>query len=94
MPRKIRDYKDEYQKYHGQPEQIKRRDERNKARREYEKANGALPSTVDVDHKRALSRGGTSALKNLQAVPRSTNRSFARTTSGAMKSQRSRRESK
>jgi hypothetical protein len=94
MPRKIRDYKDEYAKYQGQPEQIKRRAERNRARREYEKANGDLPSTVDVDHKRALSRGGTSAMSNLQAINRSTNRSFARTPTGAIKSQRSRRENK
>jgi hypothetical protein len=94
MPRKIRDYKDEYAKYHGQPEQIKQRSARNQARRAYEKAHGDLPSTVDVDHKRALSRGGTSALQNLQAVSRSTNRSFARTSTGALKSQRSRRESK
>ena len=94
MPRKIRDYKDEYQKYQGQPEQIKRRSERNKARRVYEKANGDLPSTVDVDHKRALSRGGSSAPSNLQAVKRSSNRSFSRTATGAMASQQSRRERK
>lgn len=89
-----RNYKREYELYHGKPEQIKKRDARNKARREYEKANGSLPSDVDVDHKRALSKGGTSSMSNLQAVPRGMNRSFSRTKTNAMKSQVSRRERK
>ena len=89
-----RNYKNEYERYQGQPAQIKARSERNKARREYEKANGDLPSTVDVDHKKALSKGGTSKLGNLRAAPQTENTSFARTKTGAMKSQTSKRERK
>lgn len=91
---KARDYAAEYAKYQGTPEQIKNRSERNKARREYEKANGNLPSTVDVDHKKALSKGGSSKLGNLRAAPQSENTSFSRTKTGAMKSQISKRERK
>jgi hypothetical protein len=47
---KPRDYAAEYAKYQGTPDQIKNRAERNKARRDYEKANGDLPTTTDVDH--------------------------------------------
>jgi hypothetical protein len=91
---KPRNYAEEYAKYQGTPEQIKNRSERNKARRVYEKKNGDLPSDVDVDHKKALSKGGTSSPSNLRAVGKSSNRSFARTNTGAMKSQKSLRESK
>lgn len=89
-----RNYKLEYERYQGKPEQIANRSERNKARRAYEKANGDLPSTVDVDHKKALSKGGSSSASNLRAVPQSQNTSFARTKNSAMKSQISKRERK
>ena len=46
MPKKKRDYKKEYQDYHGTPEQIKRRSSRNKARR---KMNA--PKGKEVEHK-------------------------------------------
>lgn len=89
---KPRNYRLEYARYQGTPEQIKKRSERNKARRAYEKTHGDLPSTVDIDHKRALSKGGTSVPRNLRAVPQSENTSFSRTKTGAMKSQISKRE--
>lgn len=86
MPRKIRDYKDEYEKYQGTPEQLKNQAKRHKARREYEKAHGTLPDNVDVDHKKPLSKGGAAtSLKNLRAQPQSKNRSFARTKTGKVK---------
>jgi hypothetical protein len=91
---KPRNYALEYKNYQGTPKQLKAQAERHKARREYEKAHGDLPSTVDVDHKKAMSKGGTSKLGNLRAVPQSANTSFARTKTGAMKSQTSKRESK
>lgn len=95
MATKKRDYAAEYAKYHGTPEQIANRSSRNKARRAYEKAKGDLPSDVDVDHKRALSKGGSpTALSNLRAAPKSANRSFARNSKGGMKSQISLRERK
>lgn len=95
MATKKRDYAAEYAKYQGTPEQIAKRSARNKARRAYEKAKGDLPSDVDVDHKRALSKGGSpTALSNLRAAPKSANRSFARNSKGGMKSQISLRERK
>ena len=87
-----RNYAEEYKKYQGTPAQIKKRSERNTARRVYEKANGDLPSNVDVDHKKALSKGGSSSKGNLRAVSESANTSFSRTKTGAMKSQTSKRE--
>lgn len=89
-----RNYKKEYEAYQGTPKQLKAQSERHKARRAYEKANGDLPSTVDVDHKKAMSKGGTSKLSNLRAVHQSENTSFSRTKTGAMKSQISKRERK
>jgi hypothetical protein len=68
-----RDYKKEYKEYHGTPEQVAKRSQRNKARRTYEKTNGDLPKTVDVDHKKPIKRGGTNAPSNLRAVPESKN---------------------
>lgn len=89
-----RNYAAEYAKYQGTPEQIKKRSERNKARRAYEKAHGDLPSTVDVDHKKPIDKGGTNKASNLRAVPQSQNTSFARTKTGDFKSQISKRERK
>lgn len=85
MPRKVRDYRDEYDSYQGKPEQRKNRAARNKARRDYEKAHGDLPSSIDLDHKRPLSKGGSTALSNVRPLTKSKNRSFARTSTGAIK---------
>ena len=87
-----RNYKEEYQNYQGTPAQLKAQSERHKARRAYEKAHGDLPPNVDVDHKKAMSKGGTSKLGNLRAVHESQNTSFARNKDGSMKSQISKRE--
>jgi hypothetical protein len=89
-----RNYKLEYERYQGTPEQIAKRSARNKARRTYEKTNGNLPSTVDVDHKKPIDKGGTNHASNLRAVPQSQNTSFARTKTGDLKSQISKRERK
>lgn len=91
---KKRDYAAEYKNYQGKPEQLAAQSERHKARRAYEKSHGDLPDTVDVDHKKAMSKGGTSKLSNLRAAPQSENTSFSRTKTGAMKSQTSKRERK
>jgi hypothetical protein len=78
MARKPRNYRAEYDKYHGTPEQKKNRAKRNAARREYEKAHGDLPRNVDVDHKRSLDKGGSNAKSNLRALSRAKNRGYAR----------------
>ena len=89
-----RNYKQEYERYQGTPKQLAAQSERHKARRAYEKEHGTLPDTVDVDHKKAMSNGGTSKLSNLRASPQSENTSFSRTKTGALKSQVSKRERK
>lgn len=68
-----RDYKKEYKDYHSKPEQIAKRSQRNKARREYEKKNGDLPSDVDVDHKTPIRKGGGNDTKNLRAIAEKKN---------------------
>lgn len=91
---KPRDYKKEAE-YESSPEQIANRVARNRARRQYEKKHGDLPSNVEIDHVKPLSKGGSStSAGNLRAVPASANRSFSRTKTGALKSQTSKREAK
>lgn len=81
-----RNYAREYATYQGTPQQIKARAERNAARRKLEKAGVVSKGDgKDVDHKVALSKGGSNAVGNLRAVPKSDNRSFPRTRSGKMK---------
>jgi hypothetical protein len=62
--------------YEARPEQVANRVKRNKARRDYEAKHGDLPSTVDVDHKRRLAKGGSNAAGNLRAVDQSKNRGW------------------
>lgn len=75
---KARDYKAEYAKYHGTPEQKKKRAQRNAARAIVKKkraAAGAKPLTKDqvVDHKKRIAKGGTNAPSNLKVTSRSKN---------------------
>ena len=62
--------------YEARPEQIKNRAARNKARADYEKAHGNLPSNVDVDHKKMLDAGGTNKPSNTRAIPAKENRGW------------------
>lgn len=90
-----RDYKREYAKYHASPEQRANRSERTVARN---KANASGVTSKgdgkDLDHKRPLSKGGSSKPSNLRAVSASSNRSFSRNSDGSLKSQTSKREKK
>jgi hypothetical protein len=86
MPRKVRNYKDEYAKYHSQPEQKKNRATRNAARSTAVKDGRVSKGDgKDVDHKKALSKGGSNAKGNTRVVAASTNRSFKRKADGSMK---------
>lgn len=74
---------------------MKDRAQRNTARAEMTKKVGsAALKSKDVGHKKAISRGGKNGLSNLFVQKPSENRSFARTKSGAMKSETSKRERK
>lgn len=70
-----RDYKKEYARYHGTAAYRKRRSLRVLARRKLEKVGRVTKNDgKDIDHKRALSKGGTNNLRNLRVVSRRTNR--------------------
>jgi hypothetical protein len=81
-----RNYRAEYDKYQGKPEQIANRAKRNAARSEMEKKGVVRKGdSLDVDHKTPIVKGGGNGSGNLRAVPKSENRSFARTKSARMK---------
>jgi len=81
-----RNYKAEYQNYQGRPEQIANRAKRNAARAALEKKGVVSKGDgKDVDHKTPIAKGGGNGTGNLRAVPKSQNRSFARTKSARMK---------
>jgi 5-methylcytosine-specific restriction endonuclease McrA len=71
MADKVRDYKQEYRDYHGRPEQIKERAQRNAARAEMGLKVG---DPREVDHKNPISNGGSNRRDNLRAVSQATNR--------------------
>lgn len=74
--RKKRDYRREYDTYHGTEEQKKNRALRNNARRAAIRKHGkAALQGKDVDHIKPLSRGGSNAPGNRRIISRSRNRS-------------------
>ena len=85
MPRRVRNYREEYDKYQGTPEQKKNRAKRNAARAAMVKKHGkeALRGK-DVDHKKPLSKGGSNGTSNLRVVSKSTNRSYKRNKKGGI----------
>ena len=81
-----RNYAQEYANYDGTEAVKKKRAQRNKARRMLEREGVVHKGDgMDVDHKKPLSKGGTTTRSNLKAVPASKNRSFKRTSKGAIK---------
>lgn len=70
-----RNYKSEYENFHGKPEEIKKRAERVKARRMMEKTGAVTKGDgKDVDHKKPLRSGGTTTKSNLRVRSKSANR--------------------
>lgn len=83
---KPRPYKHEYETYDGTEKVKKKRAQRNKARRMLEKEGVVHKGDgMDVDHKKPLSKGGTTTRSNLRAVKASKNRSFARNKDSSVK---------
>ena len=66
-----RDYKKEYANFHGKPEQIAARAQRNAARA---KLGLSVGDPREADHRNPISKGGSNRIDNLRAVARSTNR--------------------
>jgi hypothetical protein len=86
MPRKVRDYKKERASYDSKPKVMAANRARKKARYEMEKAGKVKKfDGKDVDHKKPLSKGGSTKKTNLRVVSASKNRSYARTKKGAIK---------
>jgi len=79
----MRNYKKEYDNYHGTEEQKKNRAERNAARRKA-KTKGLNVVGKDVAHIKALSKGGSNK-DGVTLQPPSKNRSFKRNKDGSMK---------
>ena len=72
MPRKKpRNYRREYDTYHGKPKQRANRSKRNGARR---KLGLGVGNRKEADHKKSLRAGGSNRRSNLRAVSRTTNR--------------------
>ena len=81
-----RNYRQEYLNYDGTPEVKKKRAQRNKARRIMEREGIVHKGDgLDIDHKKPLSKGGTTVRSNLRAEPATKNRSYKRTAKGAIK---------
>lgn len=81
-----RDYKREYQRYQGKPEQIKNRAERNAARAQLAKEGLVRKGDgMDVDHATPLVKGGSNARGNLRVKTDNENRSFKRTRNAGMR---------
>lgn len=73
--KKARDYKREYALFHGKPEQIKRRAQRNKSRRMLAK-QGLVHKGDGMDVHHADNNTGNFSRNNLKVIPRSKNRSM------------------
>jgi hypothetical protein len=80
-----RNYKKEAQ-YEDTPEQVRNRVARNAARRKLMKAGKVSKGDgKDVDHKKALSKGGATTRSNLQVKSATANRSYARKSDHSIK---------
>lgn len=84
-------YKRNYSKsgegaYDSKPLVKKKRAKRNLARRQLMKEGKVkVGDGKDVDHKKPLSKGGSTKRSNLRAVSATKNRSYSRTKSGKVK---------
>lgn len=70
-----RDYRKEYDSYHGKPEQRKRRSDRNKSRRKMEKAGKVRKGDGKDVHHRDRNTANQSS-KNLSVTSRKKNRGW------------------
>jgi hypothetical protein len=89
-----RNYAQEYERYQGTPEQVKKRMARNRARYKLMKEGKVHKGDgMDVAHVKALDKGGTNG-DGLKVQRRSANRSFRRDSKGNLVSEVSKKERK
>ena len=80
-----RNYRKEYDNYHGKPKQKKNRAKRNAARDIMERSGKVSKGDgKDVGHKKPLAKGGSNKKSNLKVASKSKNRSFKRTKTARM----------
>ena len=84
--KKKRNYRKAYDNYHGQPDQIKRRDSRNAARNALKK-RGVPVKGKDVAHKNGNPKDNRPT--NLKVVSKNKNRSYPRTKTAKKVTRRS-----
>jgi hypothetical protein len=83
---KPRPIKKEYEQYGGTTAEKKKRAQRNKARRMLEREGIVHKGDgKDVDHKKPLSKGGTTVRSNLKVKSASANRSYKRNSDHSVK---------
>lgn len=81
----MRNYRNEYDNYQGNPRSIKDRAKRNKARSLLAKEGKVHKGDgMDVNHKTPLSHGGLNKRSNLEVTSQHKNRSFKRNSNGSM----------
>lgn len=79
MAKRVRNYREEYDNYHGKPEQRANRSKRVLARREMEETHGkAALAGKDVHHKKPLRSGGGNGKSNLAIASVKSNRGWNR----------------
>ena len=89
-----RNYRAEYDRYQGKPEQIKNRTARNAARRKAMKEGKVKKGDgKDVAHVVALDKGGSNK-QGVRIESKAANRSFLRDKKGNLVSETSKRERK
>lgn len=73
-PKRKRNYRKEYDEYHGKPEQIRKRAQRNSARAKLEKAGKVKKGDGKVvDHKTPIRKGGGNGPGNLRVASKKKN---------------------
>ena len=88
-----RDYKRENELYKSRPEQIKKRVERNAARRQLMKEGLVKKGDgTHVDHIKPLDKGGSGKRSNLRVTSAKSNSSFKRDSNSQLVSQTSKKE--
>ena len=70
------DYKKAYKKYHSSTKAKKERAQRNAAGRKLKKLGIKIPAGYEIDHKKAITNGGSNDMSNLRIIPRSKNRNL------------------
>jgi hypothetical protein len=70
------DYKKAYKKYHSSKKAKKERAQRNAAGRKLKKAGVKIPDGYEIDHKKAISDGGSTDMSNLRLIPNELNRAL------------------